>query len=98
MRVAIPHSLPREEVRRRIRDRSGSLMDVVPGGIATVETAWSGEDTMDMAIKALGQNVAGKIEVEDHQLVVTFDIPAQLGFIGSMIEKQIREKGQKLLT
>ena len=98
MRVAVPHSLGREEVRRRIHSRSGELVDVVPGGLATIDTEWRGEDTMDLAIKAMGQSVGGTIEIEDHQMVVTFDLPPQLGFFGDMIEKKIREKGQKLLA
>lgn len=98
MRVAIPHKLGREEVRRRIHERSGELVDVVPGGLATIESEWRGEDTLELAIKAMGQNVGGTIEIEDHQMVVTFEVPGQLGFIGNMIEQKIREKGTKLLT
>lgn len=98
MRVAIPHNLPREEVRRRIRERSGELTDLMPGGLATVETGWRNEDTMDLAITAMGQSVQGAVAVEETEMVVTFDLPAQLGFIGSMIEQKIREKGQKLLS
>lgn len=98
MRVAIPHSLGRDEVRRRIRDRSGELVDIMPGGLATVDTGWRDEDTMDMAISAMGQSVKGAVAVEDAQIVVTFDLPGQLGFLGSMIEQKIREKGQKLLA
>jgi hypothetical protein len=98
MRVAIPHSLGRDEVRRRIRERSGELVDIVPGGLATVETGWRDEDTMDMAIIAMGQSVTGSVAVEETQMVVTFDLPGQLGFLGGMIEQKIREKGQKLLA
>ena len=98
MRVAIPHSLPREDVRRRIRERSGELAGIVPGGIATVETGWRGEDTMDMAITAMGQTVHGAVEVADSEIAITFDLPPQLGMLAAMIEAKIREKGQKLLT
>lgn len=98
MRVAIPHSHDRAEVRRRIRERSGELAGIIPGGVATVETAWADEDTMDMAVTALGQTVRGAVTVEDSQIVVNFDLPGQLGFLGGMIEQTIREKGQKLLA
>jgi len=52
MRVAIPTSLPRDEIRRRIREKSGELAGIVPGGIATVETAWKDDDTMAMGVTA----------------------------------------------
>jgi len=98
MRVAIPTSLPRDEVRRRIREKSGELAGIVPGGIATVETAWKDDDTMAMGVTAMGQTINGTVVAEEGQLVVDFDLPAQLGFFGKMIEEKIREKGQKLLA
>ena len=98
MRVAIAHNLPREEVRRRIHERSGELTDFVPGGLATVETSWPTDDRMDLSIIAMGQTVTGAVSVEDTEMVVEFDLPPQLGFFGSMIEQKIREKGQKLLA
>ena len=97
MRVAIPHSLPREEVRRRIHERSGELTDLAPGGLATVESSWRDDDTMDLAITAMGQRLTGSVQSLEGELVVALDLPAQLGFFGSMIEQKIREKGQKLL-
>lgn len=96
MRVAIPHSLPREEVRRRIHERSGELTDLAPG-LASVESSWRDEDTMDLAITAMGQRLTGSVQSLDGELVVALDLPAQLGFFGSVIEQKIREKGQKLL-
>ena len=97
MRIAIPHSLPRDEVRRRIRERSGELNDLVPGGMGTVETDWRNEDTLGLTVIAMGQRIEGSITVADSEMIVEFDLPGQLGFIGGMIEQKIREKGQKLL-
>ena len=34
MEVAIPHNLGREEVRNRLRTRSHTLADGIPGGMA----------------------------------------------------------------
>ena len=98
MRVAIAHNLPREEVRRRVHERSGEITDFVPGGLATVETSWPSDDRMDLSIIAMGQTVTGAVTLEDGEMVVSFDLPPQLGFFGSMIEQKIREKGQKLLA
>lgn len=98
MRVSIPHNLPREEVRRRIREKSGELAGIVPGGLATVETGWRGDDVMDMAVTAMGQTVHGAVEVGDSDIAISFDLPPQLGMLAGMIEAKVREKGQKLLA
>ena len=47
MRVAIPHQLEREEVRRRLRDNSHKIADNIPGGVVTTE--WPSTDRMTMA-------------------------------------------------
>ena len=38
MRVPIAHQLPKEEVRRRLRERSHEIASFVPGGMADVKT------------------------------------------------------------
>lgn len=98
MRVAIPHSLPREDVRRRIHERAGELNDLVPGGLGSVEMNWRNDDTLELMVIAMGQRIEGYVAVEDNELVINFDLPMQLGFFGGMIEQKIREKGQKLLS
>ncbi|MEP3049821.1 MAG: polyhydroxyalkanoic acid system family protein [Erythrobacter sp.] len=97
MRVALPHNLGREEVRRRMRERSHEISDFFPGGLASVETAWSGEDRLNMTIDAMGQQIMGGIDIEDSQVVIEFDLPAALGMARSLIERAVRKEGAKLL-
>ena len=98
MRVAIPHSLDKAEVRRRLESRSGELAGFIPGGIAELETDWIGEDHMALGLKAMGQFIGADLTIEEKRVVVEIDLPAQLSFVGGMIENGIREKGTKLLT
>ncbi|MCB2084253.1 MAG: polyhydroxyalkanoic acid system family protein [Sphingomonadaceae bacterium] len=98
MRVAVPHNLPREEVRRRLRERSHEIADHIPGGMAEVETDWVGEDRMAIAINAMGQSLTGHIDVEDSQMVFQVELPMMLSFIEPIVEKGLREKGAKLLA
>lgn len=97
MEVPIPHNLGREEVRRRLRDNSHKIGDAIPGGMATVETSWPSEDRMAMSIQAMGQALAGHIEIEDEQVIFHMDLPAALGFLKPMIEGSIRQQGENLL-
>lgn len=97
MRIALPHELGREEVRRRLKERSHEIADYIPGGLANVETSWQSEDVMQLDVNAMGQNITGDIEVEDDQVVFTIELPAMLSFVKPMIESAIRSNGTKLL-
>ena len=97
MRIALPHDLGREEVRRRLRERSHEIADHIPGGVASVGTAWQGEDQMQLTVNALGQKVVGDIEIFDQQLVLEVELPAALSFVKPVIEGAIRSNATKLL-
>ena len=98
MRVPISHTLPREEVRARLRARSHDIADYIPGGIADVETGWPSEDQMTLAISAMGQKLNGSIEIEDHQVVVDIALPGALSFFEPVVSSALRDRGQKLLA
>ena len=96
MRVAIPHALPKDEVRRRLASRTGEIGEFVPG-LASVDASWPSEHRMSLDVKAMGQTVASTIDIEDHQVVIQVALPMMLSFIEPMIQKAITERGQKLL-
>ncbi len=98
MQVAIPHQLGREEVRRRLKGSSHQIADAIPGGMADVQTNWPSEDSMHMAILALGQSLNGRIDIMDDQVVFFMDLPPALGFIQPIVESAIQQQGQKLLA
>lgn len=97
MRVPIPHDLPRQEVRNRLSSRSHEIANFVPGGMAQVETAWPNEDTMTLAVRAMGQGINGRVLIEERQVVFEVDLPAALSFVEPMIAGAIRQQGTKLL-
>lgn len=98
MRIAIPHNLGREEVRRRLHGRLPEVAQFVPGGLAEVETGWANEDRATLLIRAMMQEVSGAIDIEDAQLVFTVNLPPALSFIETAIRGAIEDKGRKLLT
>lgn len=98
MRVPIAHQLPKEEVRRRLRERSHEIASFVPGGMADVTTNWPHEDRMDLSVRAMGQGIDGRVLIEDHEVVFEVDLPPALSFVEPMIAGAIRDKGRKLLA
>lgn len=97
MRVALPHSLGREEVRRRLSERSHEIADHIPGGMAQVRSHWPSDDLMQLEVDAMGQTVTGNIEVHDAQVVIEFDLPGALSFLRPLIEGAVRSNATKLL-
>lgn len=98
MRVALPHSLGREEVRRRLHARSGEIAGLFPGGMADIAVSWPHEDRMALDVTAMGKTVTGAVEIEDHEVAFVIDLPAALSFVEPMVRGAIESKGRKLLT
>lgn len=95
--IDIPHTLGRAEVKRRMDARIGELPGHLPGGIATVETAWSGEDRMAVDATAIGQRVAATIDVEETRVRISLLLPPALSFMAGTIAAAVRAGGEKLL-
>lgn len=98
MRVPIQHDLPKEEVRRRLRERMPELSQHMPGGAAEMTSEWPNEDCMKMSVAAMGQTVSVAIEIEEKQVIVTLDLPPMLSFFKPLIAAAVTEKGTKLLS
>ena len=97
MKLTLPHELGREEVRRRLAARSHEIADHIPGGMATVETHWHGDDLMHLGVDAMGQHVEGTIAIEDDKVLLDFTLPPALSLFKPLIEKAMQKNGQKLL-
>ena len=98
MRVAIPHTLGKAEVRQRLKSRTHEIADFIPGGLADVTTGWPSEDQLDLNVRAMGQGIDGTIVIEEGQVVFTVNLPPALSFVEPMIKGAIEAKGRKLLT
>lgn len=93
--VDLPHSLGREEARRRIAANIHKLESHIPGG-AAVSNRWEG-DTLKLGVAAMGQSIDSDIAVEDRVVRVTMDLPGLLGMFSGAIEAALRKKGGDLL-
>ena len=95
--IDVPHSLGRDEARRRLKARIGELSRHIPGGMADVQASWPAEDRMDLTVAALGQTVRGNLLVEESRIHVELMLPPMLAFMGGVIADAMRDKGGKLL-
>ncbi len=93
--VDLPHSLGREEARRRIANNIHKLKEHIPGG-AQVTSSWVG-DELDLNIQAMGQAVQAKIGVEETKVRVRVVLPGMLAMFARPIEAMLQKKGDVLL-
>lgn len=100
MRVSIPHTLGKDELRQRITVRLGQAEEKAQGllgSLASVETRWADEDTLDVVVSAMGYTIPCSAAITEASLDFEVEIPAGAGFARRMIESAVREKGEKLV-
>ena len=93
--VDLPHSLGKEEARRRIANNVHKLHEHIPGG-AQVQSGWNG-DQLNLDIQAMGQSVNAAIDVEDSKVRLRVLLPPMLGMFSGMIQAALQRKGGVLL-
>lgn len=98
MRVALPHSLSKEEVRRRMRTHASEIGDFFPAGLAKVSTDWPNEDRMNITAEVVGFSIPGGVEIRDKEVVITMDLPMMLGVMKGPLEAAVKKEGGRLLA
>ncbi len=94
--IDLPHRLGAEEAKRRMQGGIGKLKDHIPGGGAQVESSWQG-DRMNLRVQAMGQEVAGHIDVHETKVTLELMLPAFLAMLAGPIEAMLRKGGSELL-
>lgn len=95
MRLVLPHTLTKEEVRARLRGHAHELAGDIP---ADVTTSWTDPDHLALSVRAMGQDLAGEIAIGARELTISLDLPFMLSLMEPMIEGAVREKGTALLA
>jgi len=93
--VDLPHSLGKDEARRRIASNIHKLEQHIPGG-ARVQSGWAG-DQLNLDVHALGDSVKATIDVEEAKVRVKVQLPGLLGMFASPIQAMLQKKGNLLL-
>jgi hypothetical protein len=94
--VDLPHSLGKDEARRRIANNVHKLREHIPGGAAHVESSWAG-DALNLDIHALGQAVQAEITVQERLVRCRVMLPGMLALCAAPIEATLNAKGRDLL-
>lgn len=96
--IEVPHSLPRQEARRRLDGGFDHLQrEFGDGGLARMEKSWSG-DTMNFVAQVFGQSVHGRLEVLDQLVRAEVFVPPLLSLLAGPVKNRIRRDAQLLLA
>ena len=93
--VDLPHSLGKDEARRRIANNVHKLQEHIPGG-AQVQSGWTG-DQLNLDVAAMGQSVTATIDVMDSKVRLKVLLPPMLGMFSGIIQGALQKKGGALL-
>ena len=94
--VSIPHTLGRAEAGRRIRDGLGQLLGAFGATLTVERQEWTG-DRLDFRVRALGQAVSGRVDVEDEAVRLEIELPFFLHLAAEKARGMIQRQGTLLL-
>jgi hypothetical protein len=95
--ISIPHQLGRAEARRRIEAGFTNIIRQLPGSGRAYSERWDG-DRLTFSVAAMGQTVAGVVNVLDAAVTMEIELPGVLGMIASSLKSRLQKVGQLLLT
>lgn len=96
MKFEIAHELGKAEARRRIEQGLPSLERHIPGGGA-VQSAWDGDDRLNLTIAAMGQTVGVAIEIEDRAVRGDVTVPMMLSMMSGVIRDFVEKSSRIML-
>ena len=95
--ISIPHQLGRAEARRRIESGFAQVVQQLPGSGGTCTERWDG-DRLTFSVGAMGQTLAGGVDVHENALTIEIQLPGMLGMVAEGVKDRLRKAGQLLLA
>ncbi len=94
--VDIPHNLGRAQARQRLQEGFSRIGDQMGGQVVGFKERWEG-DRLHFQASALGQNVSGRVDVEEANVRVEIDLPWILAALAEQFRGRIQKEGTLLL-
>ena len=94
--VTIAHQLGRAEAQRRLKNGFGRIGEQFATGGLAFDERWDG-DRLDFSARALGQTIAGKIDVMDESVRIEVNLPWALALMAEGLQRRVSRAGRLLL-
>jgi hypothetical protein len=90
--VRVPHSLERDEVRRRLDTALVRARDEYAAVVGDIEASWEGEDRLSVLLTVSGMKFDGTVDITIEELVVALEVPGMAALFSRRIREGIEER------
>jgi hypothetical protein len=94
--VSIPHSLGRQEAKRRLDSGISRLRPELAGLVSSLDYSWEA-DRLNFRASAMWQTITGVIEVLDDAVRIEIELPWVMRLLADTVTKQVRGRGLAML-
>ena len=94
--MTLSHQLGKEEAKRRLQNGVGQIRAQLVPFTSAIDHHWA-EDRLSFHMIALGQRVAGHIDVLEEMVRVELQLPGVLGWLGERLGRRIQKQAALLL-
>ncbi|PWC32307.1 polyhydroxyalkanoic acid system family protein [Azospirillum sp. TSO35-2] len=94
--LSIPHSLGRQEAKRRLVDGMGDARARLGAVATSIEDNWT-DDRLHFRVVALAQTIAGHVDVLDDRVEMEVQLPWALGLLAEKIKNKVSRQGTLML-
>ena len=94
--MTISHDLGKEEAKRRLQNGVGQIRSQLAPMTTSLDHQWI-EDRLSFHMTALGQRIAGHIDVLEENVRVELQLPGVLGWLGEKIGRRIQRQAALML-
>jgi hypothetical protein len=90
--VRVPHSLGRDEVKRRLDAAVGRARDEFGEKIGDLDASWDGDERLRLLLSVMGMQIDSEVEIQVSELLVRLQIPGMAGLFAGRIKQGIEER------
>lgn len=94
--VTISHDHTRAEVKERLDRGIDRITGEAVGRMVSVDKRWEG-DSLHFTAGAMGQNVEGRIDVREEDVVIEVRLPWLLAGMAEKLQGRLKQQGTLLL-
>jgi hypothetical protein len=90
--VRVPHSLERDEVRRRLDTALVTAREQYAATVGDIEPSWEGDDRLRVLLTVSGMKFDGTVDILIEELVVGLQVPGMAALFSGRIREGIQER------
>lgn len=95
---SFPHSLDKDEAVRRLRERISTEKINKSNVVTVTKEVWTNPYNLDFAMSVLAYRIDGSLEIGDEEIKLTVNLPMGAVMFKGMIESQISQQMELMLS